>query len=291
MHNNETAPRNILLTGLPRSGTTLGCHLLNDVPDTVALYEPMRVKDFADLENYQAICQAIGEFCAGQRVTLRAHGRAQSKNASSTAPTNSYDTTPQEGALRKAVVSGGDIVVDKPLSGDFTLVVKHVAAFAAIVPEAVNHFPVYALVRNPLAVLASWNSLEHGVREGHVPAAERLDPALASRLAAIADDTDRQLALLGWFFEQFTRSLPASSIIPYENLVASGGRALAVIHPGAADLDASLDNHNTNPLYDREKTLRAGERLLQSDGAYWDLYSRASVEELLGAFAVLSRGD
>ncbi len=32
---------NIILTGIPRSGTTLICYLLNKIPNTVALHEPM----------------------------------------------------------------------------------------------------------------------------------------------------------------------------------------------------------------------------------------------------------
>lgn len=291
MPNTHEHRHNILLTGLPRSGTTLACQLLNDIPDTVALYEPMRVKDFAELDSHAAICQSIAQYCAEQRASLKSRGLTRAKRAASNAPTNSYDVAPEEGALRKAVVSRGDIVVDKPLTDDFTLVIKHVAAFAAITREAVQYFPFYALVRNPLAILASWNSLEHGVREGHAPAAERLDAALAARLAAIADPAERQLALLGWFFEQFTRYLPASSIIPYESVTSTGGRALSVIHPGAESLTEPLDNRNTNPLYDRESTLRAGERLLQSDGAYWSLYSRASVEVLLEEFTATPHMD
>lgn len=57
------------------------------------------------------------------------------------------------------------------------------------------------------------------------------------------------------------------------------------MQPAAASLSARLVSHNANPLYDRESTLRLGERLLQSKGAYWDFYSRTEVETLLEAFA------
>ena len=38
----------ILLTGLPRSGTTLTCALLNECPGTVALAEPLRLERHGD---------------------------------------------------------------------------------------------------------------------------------------------------------------------------------------------------------------------------------------------------
>ena len=41
--------RNVVLTGLPRSGTTLACHLLNKLPNTVALLEPIEPGRFAGL--------------------------------------------------------------------------------------------------------------------------------------------------------------------------------------------------------------------------------------------------
>jgi hypothetical protein len=281
---------NILLTGLPRSGTTLSCHLLNRLPDTVALHEPMRVKDFATLDSHRDICQSIERYCVDQRVSLRSSGRARSKQVAGAVPTNSHQTSVTEAALRTSVVYGGDLVIDKPLSDDFFLIVKHIAAFAAIIDEASKHFPVYALVRNPLAILASWNSIDFGFREGHAPAAERLDRALTARLKAIDDQFERQLALMSWFFEQFARYLTAANILRYESLIASEGRELSLIQPRAATLAEPLQSHNTNPLYDREGAVRLGERLLRSEGAYWEFYSRESVEALLAEFATAPTG-
>jgi hypothetical protein len=43
-----TRRQTVLITGTPRSGTTLVCHLLNQLPDTVALNEPMQPRHFND---------------------------------------------------------------------------------------------------------------------------------------------------------------------------------------------------------------------------------------------------
>jgi UDP-N-acetylmuramoylalanine-D-glutamate ligase len=51
------AGRNIAITGLGQSGTTLACHLLNKVHDTVALSEPMAPTEFEDLmPDTDAVC-------------------------------------------------------------------------------------------------------------------------------------------------------------------------------------------------------------------------------------------
>ena len=42
--------RDVVLTGPPRSGTTLACHMLNKLPGTVALHEPIPPRRFAGLD-------------------------------------------------------------------------------------------------------------------------------------------------------------------------------------------------------------------------------------------------
>ena len=51
--------RNVLVTGTPRSGTTLICSLVNKLPDTVALHEPMNVWEFADCRDGGAVADLI----------------------------------------------------------------------------------------------------------------------------------------------------------------------------------------------------------------------------------------
>src|SRR5262245_2561552 len=41
--------RNVLVAGIPRSGTTLTCHLLNSLPDIVALHEPIGEELMGDM--------------------------------------------------------------------------------------------------------------------------------------------------------------------------------------------------------------------------------------------------
>lgn len=273
----------ILITGTGRSGTTLACHLLNKLPNTVALSEPMRVGKFSELGGYAEMRQEIQRFCEKQRGSIHKRGVAFSKNAGGAVPDNPFGTAVTDAGLRSARVSKGKISVDKELSKDFTLIIKHISAFAALLGELVNHFPVYAVVRNPLPVLASWNSIDFNLQRGHVPAAERITPALQETLAGIDDALDRQLHVLAWFHGQFRRYLPDESIIPYESIVESGGAALGVIRPEAEQLAEPLKSRNASELYERESLARIGERLLRSEGAHWKTYTKESVEELLQA--------
>jgi hypothetical protein len=273
--------RNVLITGASRSGTTLTCHLLNTLPGVLALAEPMRGEEFAPLADHEAVCHDITRFFDSQRLSVHERQRANSKLVDGTVPDNLFGASRTAEGFRQNVSSRGEFVVDKALPPDFLLAIKHIAPFTAILGTAVQHFPVYAIVRNPLAILASWHSVNVTASQGRAPVAERLDPALAARLAAIADPIDRQIALLGWFHAQFRRHLPERSVIRYESIIASGGTALSVIWPAASGLAEKLENQNSNELYDRQTMLALGERLLRSDGAVWEFYSRESVADLL----------
>ena len=273
--------RTVLVTGTPRSGTTLTCHLLNKLADTVALHEPMKVKAFAELGSHEAICRSIQHFCDEQRTSILTRKRAISKNADGVVPDNPMGVVGTEGGLRRSIVAKGEIVIDKPLSRDFTLVVKHNSAFTAVLGTLVTRFPVFAVVRNPLATLSSWSSIDFNARRGYAEAAERLDPDLRAKLASIDDDLDRQICLLDWFHGRFRAYLPERAIIRYESVVESGGRALSVVRPEARELDEPLESRNANTLYDHQRMLRIGERLLASEGAYWQSYSKQSVAALL----------
>jgi hypothetical protein len=269
---------NILITGTPRSGTTMTCHLLNKLPETVALHEPMQT---GQLKGQDGPAAAVERFCDDQRQSILEHGVAISKHAGGAVPANPVGTSRSDSGLRKRVVSKGEITIDKELSPDFTLVVKHCGSFTATLDRLVNRFPVYAIVRNPLSMLASWATVEFAVQRGRVPVAEGLDRELKAQLASIEDVLDRQIHILTWFHERIRRYLPDEAIIRYESIVETGGKALAVVRPGAASLAEPLQSQNTSDLYDRERMVRIGERLLKSEGAHWESYSKESVERLL----------
>jgi hypothetical protein len=260
----------VVLTGLPRSGTTLTCSLLNKLPDTVALHEPMQGIDYGDVSDPRQMSQTVKQFFDEQRTLIRERGMARSRNINGVVPDNPFGNDLLDTGARH-----------KPLSDHYMIVIKHTNRFAQILESLSEVFPVYALVRNPLSTLASWGTVDAGIRRGRPGPVGRIAPAVRERMNRFDDELDRQICLLDWFFDQFNRYLPTQSIIKYESLVASGGRELRVIRPEAEQLDEPLQSRNMNKLYDPGAMVQIGERLLRTEGAYWELYTRQSVEQLL----------
>ena len=276
---------NVVLTGLPRSGTTLTCHLLNKLPETVALHEPIAPGKFADLEGEDAVLDELERFFKRMRRMALVQGKVISKHVGGEVPSNSYRQARSDDGLRYPVAqrgkNKGKIDVQKDLAEDFLLVIKSPAMFSALLPILVKRFPVYAIIRNPLSILASWNSIDHNLLSGHSPAAEKYDEQLRETLASITEDTERQLYILSWWYERFYTTLDRDHIIRYEDIISSGGSALSSITPAAQKLHESLSSQNLNALYDREGMRKAGKLLLEREGAYWRFYTRESVERLL----------
>ncbi len=270
-------PRLLILTGLPRSGTTLCCHLLNQAPDTVALFEPMDVLALPTQDRAAAVA-AVGEHAEQARRSLLQTGRATSFHADGKVPDNPAGDT--VGTQRTWRVSRGEVAFDKPLDPDFTLAIKHNAAFTALLPDLTTLGPCLGVVRNPLAVLASWNSLDLPVSRGHVPAGERLDPALADALAAEPVLFERQRLVLEWFVGRFLDHLGPERLVRYEALVQDPGAELFA-RAGLPTAPAmALGNRNTNADYPRGLIDGLAIHLLDRPGRWRELYGEDEVRHL-----------
>jgi hypothetical protein len=279
----QASPQNVIITGVPRSGTTLTCHLLNKVPNVVALHEPMIMHDFETLPDRPSMRDAVDAFYAESRRSLLASRTVTTKQVAGKVPDNPVHGHYAASGKRESRAERDDIVVDKPLTPDFVLCVKHPSGFSALLDLLVDRYPCYAIVRNPLSVLASWNSVSFPVSRGHAPAAERVDRQLQADLAKIEDLHDRQLHLLSWFFGRYRNHLPDNHVIRYEDIVATGGSVLKSITPAASALHEPLQSQNVNKLYDRDLMRALGHKLLQADGAWWHYFGRDTVEKLIPA--------
>jgi hypothetical protein len=213
----------ILLTGMPRSGTTLVVSLLGSRPDTIALAEPMQLDPHGGRDR---AVEHIAAFMAQTRAAAIAHEPITTKHVDGRIIDNWVEPPNQDGHLRKVLEQRSALLFDKPLSDDFTLIVKHPAEFTALADLLQERFTLYAIVRDPMAVMAAWQTVNMPVNRGHMPMAEAFAPELKSRLASIEDTLVRQVTLIEWQLQTYL-SLPAGRVLRYEDIVAQPSSALA----------------------------------------------------------------
>lgn len=279
-----TAQQQVILTGLPRSGTTLTCHLLNKLSDCVALHEPLVPLDLMAYKRGDLI-SVIADYFTTQRLQILQKGTAVSKSFGGQVPDNPMAGVDPNTGKRIRVLDGRLVQINKKLSNDFYLAIKQPAFFTAILKDLVASglFNCFAVVRNPLSVLLSWNSVEMPVSQGRVPAAEAFAPELKQQLDHIPDVYDRQVFLLDWFFQQYINYLPSEHILFYEETIKSNGKSLGKISPLAYHLSESLSSKNNNHLYSGTLKKILLEKILnKKEGAFWEFYSEEQLVSLAG---------
>jgi hypothetical protein len=318
--NNERRAHDVLITGPSRSGTTLACELLNQVPDTVALDEPLNAKSLLGYEvpepsvptprdgaarrvasrlrhlgrgsqapplrapDMVGACENIERFLDEARQSLLERGTALSRHVGGQVRGQKVADEHDQGGVRVKLAELGEISVEKDLSPGFLLAIKQTSGFIALLEALVGRFAVYALVRNPLAILVSWQKLPFHPGDGHVKLGEGIDLDLRARLRRLDDRADRQLEILAWYFAKVRDWVPPPSVIRYEDLVSSGGRALSVVTERAANLAVPLEDRNRNrSVHDHDTVRSLGQRLLGTEGPWWDFYGKDDVRALMGA--------
>jgi hypothetical protein len=233
--------------------------------------------------NDEARCQLIAQFLASQRQSILATGRASALGVNGRICDNIFGA-PINGK-RPNLSSWGEVGIARPTRPDFYLLIKHPAIFTALLHILPSRFPVFAFVRNPLAVLGSVLSLADtpnmGISRGRMPPIERLHPDLGQTLAAIPDLLERVFFIVSWFCAQFIKYLPPTHVIRYEDIIATNGNALTPIVPGAADLNQPLESRNRSKFYDADKLQHVCRRLIATDGKWRAFYSNEEILRLM----------
>ena len=240
----------------------------------VALSEPIRQDVFDGAETREAACQCVTEFAAHVRGQIQTVGRAPSVHVNGKLDDDMVSRHQSDG-LRKRRAKQGEIAVRKPPASEFDLLIKHNALFAALLPVLTKSFDCFALVRNPVAVLASWQTVDLPVNRGYIPAGERYDTELRFTLANETDTLRRQVAIVNWFFASFGKNLDSEKIFRYEDLVDSDGMTLLRLVGGGLATPVTLENRNGNPLYGRGAVDTILAALVEAGGAWSEYYSLA----------------
>ena len=250
----------------------------------VALSEPIDPETFASPMGPAAACARIREFADSTRDELLATGRAASVQVDGRLDDDRVSEAPNAAGLRAPRGGQGEIRVDKALSADFLLLIKHNALFAALLDRLAEGFPTLGLVRNPVAVLASWQTVDLPVRRGRIPMGERFDPELAGALEAESDTLRRQVRVLDWFFARFRDCLAPDRVVRYEDVVASGG--IALFRPlGTTARPEPLENRNANALYAPGRVSAILSAVEAADGAWSGWYGRRDCERVAADIA------
>jgi len=218
----------LIITGVPRSGTTLAAAMIDQAPDALCLSEPDNhvelMTSATDAEDFVA---RLGREFDAIRRTVLSGGSVLDRRRADGAPVTNYFTDPGPDGRRETAFAIR--AVARPgLPPDFVLGVKHNALYAAVLPEIIRsaRFRIIAVVRDPVALLLSCRSLDLPISRGRLPAGERFWPELAALGQAEFGLLEKQARIVDLLFSRFAQFSDRIDVIPYEVFVADPGRLL-----------------------------------------------------------------
>lgn len=213
----------LLITGVPRSGTTLATAIVDGLEDALALSEP--VSEISLLESADApvrLVEGLLRERAAVRVAILRGEAVPDRRAADAAALTDYFVRGPDGVKH---VGHQHRVSRAGLSSGFLLATKHNALYASVLDALVQSgkFSVLAMVRNPVRIILSWQGLPIPVAQGRLPAGEKFWPELRAATHPRLPVLERQVAIIELFFARFLRLREHIALIRYEDLVRDPG--------------------------------------------------------------------
>ncbi len=236
-----------IITGIPRSGTSLLTKLLSIQQQTICFSEPEWLKtirftgqscrEFSSSLNGK-LNEIYSDISIGKEIELTV------KRGTQELPDNYFNRNQ----------SGYDNVKETKrqkfkFSKELRICVKSNTLFTACLQalKKCDEFNLVAVVRDPVSVLMSWRSLDIPVSRGQVKIAELYSQEIRD-LANEQDLLVKQIKIMDWFFKQYQKH--QVKVVKYEDIIADQKNTLTSItrvnHPNTL----GLESKNQNTHYD-----------------------------------------
>jgi len=229
----STHLRNVILTGIPRSGTTLITALIDSMSDAVALNEPrwqydwmMRHKgglpaDFA--------VWLVKDFARLRQQLLQKVPIPERRLRDGTAVTNYYRINSEE---QKAAEIFEVIPFTRPgLTSDFILAIKHNGLYLSVLRQLMltQQFTIIAILRNPVGVISSWNDVPIPLGQGKMPGAIGYWKDMRELTESGIPLLEKQVRMYDLVCQRFYNLRDHIHIIKYEELVKNPNLAGTIV--------------------------------------------------------------
>jgi len=209
----------VVITGLPRAGTTLVTALVDSLKDSAALSEPEEVVALAyDLEAPDAFARATLDF---HRRTRRAlwQGRPvrDTRDALGSIQTD-YIRRDEAGARVKRCYRPVHL---GPLTPECLLASKHNALYTATLPQLIDlgAFDIVAVIRDPVDLLTSWGDVPFPIAKGRLPGAERYWSVIHEIVSDSGRVVEKQARILEAFVKRYLATTDSVEVLRYEEVV------------------------------------------------------------------------
>lgn len=238
--------KDILITGVPRSGTSLLTKLLSQQEDVLCFSEPRWLRDIRHpKQTAEEFSVALKNKITSIREDIKKGNPVimTVKKGSHELPDNYFKRTDKG---QKNFKETKEVFVEH--SDKLTIVVKSNTLFTACLEELMKKrdWKIYAMVRDPLYTLLSWRSLDIPVSRGEIKIGEVYSSDIR-RIVKEEDILKRQVLILNWFLNQFR--MYECQQIKYEDFIDETKKIVSEILRKNINKEFNLDSQNLMNKY------------------------------------------
>jgi len=260
----------MLLTGIPRSGSTLLLKLITDYKHVVGLDEPNWLKEIRQLSEIDQIPIEMNRNIEFLREQVYMGKPVYMNFGIGTGElTDNHFCRTENGVIKTK--QSQQVILDSSTYNK-AWVIKSNIFITALLKQFIhsNYFRVIVTVRDPVAVIKSWRSLNFSLSRGKSMIAEKFDKASIVKI-----DTDdvmvKQVLLLDWMFKKYYENINHISILKYEEFIENPSIIQNTLNFCTVNEKVSLQSRNDNEIYNHTETNKI-KACLTKYGKYYEYF-------------------
>ena len=263
--------QNILVTGIPRSGSTLLIKTMAEHSDRLLVFdEPVWLRQIRQQADPQQVSSALLARINHLRLRVsQSEPIALTYGPGNQQFTDNHFRRTNQGIERTKTVQEVRLPSE---NSSFDWLVKSNVFFTAVLDQLIasGDYRLIATVRNPVAVIKSWRSLDVSLSHGRSMIAEKYDQDL-SGLEAIDDMLQRQVILVDWMFKKYL-TCQGVNVIRYESFIQQPDQVNELIRGCQIESGLSFESHNNSAHYNHAETEKIISYLQQYGRYYAEYY-------------------
>lgn len=277
----------VIVTGIPRSGTTLVAALLDNAENTVCLLEPdEHIRLLAGSTSAQCYVEALTTDFRRTRDRITAGLSVLDRRSANGCILTNYFSQQRPLGERREPRFEMKAIDTRHLQEGFTLAMKHNVEYTSVLPELVasRQFKIICPIRNPIATILSWNTLTTPVARGAIPAAGFFWREVERELETESDLVARQVLIFDSFCRRYFEYRDRISVVAYEHLLGKPELIAGLVERPVRET-LQLRDQNRSSLYDWDLAPRIYATILERARHIHHFYPDADLRN------VLSRGS
>jgi hypothetical protein len=165
--------KELLIVGVPRSGSTLAAALVDSLENSLCLSEPDDLLITESVANRSEYVNSV--------IDLLLKSRDKVKNGEAILDRRNSDGTPTTNYVKDTSCGGRVFQPEKEWvdtsqynAKSMLVAIKHNVPFLSVLPELVDiGIPILGVIRNPIPTILSWHETRLPVARGFMPSAEK----------------------------------------------------------------------------------------------------------------------